>query len=320
MQLKYPNTPKDSIKDNYHGTIVKDPYRWLEDDNSGATKDWVVAQNQVTFDYLEQIPFRDRVKKRLEGLWNYERYSTPILVAEQRYIFRNDGLQNQAVLYEILEDESLKVVLDPNGFSEDGTTSLGEYSFSKDGKYLAYQISEGGSDWRKIKILELTSGQTLADELEQIKFSGMSWQGDGFYYSRYPKPKEGDELSARNVHHKLFFHKINTAHSQDRLIHESPEFPNRGVFANTSEDERFTGIGLWESTSGNALYFLDREQGNVKIPIFEEIAYDFSLVGNIGDDLLILTNYKADSNDSIVRRKLELLLSSLIQTPEFQLY
>ncbi len=298
--MKYPTTFKDNTQDSYHGTIIKDPYRWLEDDNSKATKEWVIAQNKVTFDYLNQIPFRRKIKNRLKELWNYERFSTPILVAEQRYIFRNDGLQNQAILYKLLEDDQLKIILDPNEFSADGTTSLGEYSFSKDGKYLAYQISEGGSDWRKIKILELASGEHLADELEQIKFSGMSWQGNGFYYSRYPKPKSGDELSARNVHHKLYFHKVNTAQSDDILIHETPDFPNRGVFANTTDDQRFTGIGLWESTSGNALYFLDRENANVKTAIFEEISHDFSLVGNIGNDLLILTNYHADNNRVII--------------------
>ncbi len=301
MKLNYPDTRKDnSVEDNYHGNIIKDPYRWLEDDNSVETKDWVTEQNKVTFGYLEQIPFRKVVRDRLEELWNYERFSTPFKRGKEQYIFRNDGLQNQAVLYRVESDGNLTEILNPNNFSEDGTSSLGSFSFSKNGHFLAYEISTGGSDWRKVKVLNLQNQQTLPDELDWLKFSGISWQGDGFYYSRYPAPEEGDELSARNVNHKLYFHQLGDKQEQDKLIHEENSNPNIGIGASTSEDERFVSLGLWESTSGNALYVIDNEQGGKKIPIYRTIEADFNFVDNLGDELLIMTNYKADNNRLVV--------------------
>ena len=296
MSVKYPQTSQDAeAQDDYHGKMIKDPYRWLEDDNSEETKSWVTAQNDVTFSYLDKIPYRDAIKRRLKKLWNYERYSVPFKEGGKYYYFHNNGLQNQSILYEQLEGDEKAIILDPNTLSEDGTTSLGGYSFSKDGRYLAYQISEGGSDWRKVKVKDLSTGKDLEDELNWVKFSGMSWKGNGFYYSRYPEPKEGDELSARNTNHKLFYHTIGDPQEKDQLIHEVPEHPNQGIFSATSSDESILTIGLWESTSGNALYFMNNKDGK-KIPIYAAIEHDFNMVDNIDDQLLILTNYKADNN------------------------
>ncbi len=303
IPVHYPSVYQDSsVIDNYHGKQVADPYRWLEDDNSAETKDWVKAQNQVTFNYLDQIPFRNALKDRLSKIWNYERFSTPFKEAGKYYFFKNDGLQNQSVLYvqDDLETEP-KPVLDPNQFSDDGTASLGVYAFSKDGTKLAYQVSEGGSDWRTVYVLDLTTGKKLSDKIEWIKFSSISWHGDGFYYSRYPTPRQGDELSGKNSFHQVYYHKLGTAQSEDQLIFADRSRPDRGFFANTTKDERFLTIGIWESTSGNALYFRDQNKEDLDFtPITESFISDFNVIDNIGKKLLVLTNYKAPNNRLVV--------------------
>ena len=208
--LSYPNTMRDtSVVDDYFGTKVPDPYRWLENDTSAETEAWVKAENQVTFDYLKDIPYRKDINDRLTELWNYEKYSAPFVRGEYTYFYKNDGLQNQSVLYRQKGEEgSPEIFLDPNKFSEDGTTSLAGLSFTEDGSMVAYQISEGGSDWRKVIVLNAETKEQIEDTLIDVKFSGVSWfNNDGFYYSSYDKPKEGSTLSGLTQFHKLFYHK-----------------------------------------------------------------------------------------------------------------
>ncbi len=296
MELVYPETKRQTVIDDYHGTQIADPYRWLEDDNSDETKAWVTSQNKLTFDYLDQIPFRSKVVDRLTEIWNYPKYSSPNKEGEFYYFFKNDGLQNQSLLYKIknLEDEPI-LVLDPNKLSEDGTSSLGGMSFNSSGNKLAYNVSEGGSDWRTAVVLDLETGELLDDKIEWIKFSGMSWSGDGFYYSRYPAPNENDELSGANQFHKLYYHKLGTTQDQDKLIYESPNHPQRNVYAQTSEDESLLLVSLSESTSGNALK-VKKEGTDEFITITDKFDNDFNFVDNNGDQVLVMTNYNAPNN------------------------
>ncbi len=297
IPVQYPQTRQDSVTDDYHGHQVADPFRWLEDDQAADTKDWVKSQNRTTFSYLDQIPYRDAIEERLEKLWNYERYGTPFKKGEKYYFFKNNGLQNQSVLYvqDDLEGEA-QLVLDPNQLSEDGTASLGGISISKDGRYLAYEVSEGGSDWRTIKVRDLEKGTDLSDEVKWVKFSNTAWHGDGFFYSRYPEPTEGEELSGRSAFQQVYFHKVGTPQSEDALIFADRAHPNRGFFANTTDDERFLVINVWESTSGNALYFKDLSQNSEFVPVVETFDSDFNFVEGLDSRILIMTNYKADNN------------------------
>jgi len=297
IPVTYPDTYADSsVVDNYHGKQVSDPFRWLEDDHASQTKEWTKAQNQVTFSYLDKIPFRKTISKRLEEMWNYERYNAPFKKGEYYYYFKNDGLQNQALLYRLKNwEEEAQVVLDPNQFSKDGTSSLGEYSFSKDGKYLAYQVSEGGSDWRSIRIKNLETGELLPESIDWVKFSNISWSDNGFFYCRYPAPTEQDKLSAQNQFHQVYYHLLGTAQSDDDLVFADRSKPNRGFSTFTTSDERF--LLLQESTSGHALYFKDlKASKNDFTPIYEKFDADFIPIDNIDDQLLILTNYKANNN------------------------
>ena len=222
ITVKYTQTKKVDTVDTYFGTAVSDPYRWLEDDRSEETANWVTRQNEVTYGYLDNIPFRDGLKKRLEKLWNYEKVGAPYKQGDYRYFKKNNGLQNQYVLYRYKTGEdpsTAQIFIDPNTFAEDGTISLGSTSFSKDGKTLAYSISEGGSDWRKIIVMDAETKEIKEDTLVDIKFSGMSWyKNEGFYYSSYDKPK-GSELSAKTDQHKVYYHKVGTKQSEDVLIY-----------------------------------------------------------------------------------------------------
>ena len=299
ISLTYPSTMKDStIRDDYHGRTIEDPYRWLEDDHSEATKNWVKSQNHTTLGYLDQIPYRDAIEKRLEKMWNYERYSTPIKEGGKYYYFKNDGLQNQSVLYvQDSLDAASKIVLDPNLFSDDGTSALGGYAFSKNGNYLAYEVSEGGSDWRTVYVKDLVADEIRSDKVEWCKFSTIAWYKDGFFYSRYPKPSEDDALKGKNLFQQIFYHKLGTPQSEDELTFADRSNPERGFFANTTDDEKFLIISVWESTSGNALYFKDLSNPNSEfIPVVEGFDHDFTFISNIGDRLLLLTNHKADNN------------------------
>jgi len=296
VNYEYPNIRKDTnIIEEYFGVKVADPYRWLEDANSGATKSWVRKQNDLTFSYLDDIPFRDNVLERLTDVWNYERFGTPFKENDKYYFFKNDGLQNHAVMYaqDDLESEPT-VVLDPNKFSSDGTVKLGNYSFSKDGRYLAYSTSKGGSDWRTVRVKDLENGNTLSDELKWVKFSDMAWKDDGFYYSRYKAPADGDELSAKNEFHQVYYHKIGTSQADDELVFIDRATPDLGVGARTTEDERFLILSTIKTTSGNALYFKDLSKNQEDFtPIVETFDNDFQVLDNFGDKLVVLTNHDA---------------------------
>ena len=297
--MNYPNTPKVDQIDDYFGTKVPDPYRWLEQSDSVAVKTWVESQNEVTFTYLNQINAREQIKKRLTKLWNYEKYSAPFKEGEYYYFYKNDGLQNQYVLYrqKNLSAEA-EVFLDPNKFSEDGTVSLGGISFSKDGKLFAYSISRGGSDWREIYVMDVETKKLLSDVVKNVKFTGISWRGkDGFYYSRYDKPKEGKELTAKTQYHKLFFHKLGTKQSEDQLIFGGEKTPRRYIGGYLTEDERFLVISAANSTSGNELYIQDLDQSGSKIiQIIDNFDNDHDIVASEGNRILIETNLQAPNN------------------------
>lgn len=296
MELKpYPQTEKIDHVDNYFGVDVQDPYRWLEDDLSDKTKAWVTAQNEVTQHYLSQIPFRDAIKSRLEKLWNFERYSAPFTEGEYTYFYKNDGLQNQAVLYRRKGDGPEEVFLDPNKFSADGTTSLAGISFNKDGSLVAYQISEGGSDWRKVIVLNTEDKSMVGDTLIDVKFSGLAWQGnEGFYYSSYDKPAEGSALSAMTDQHKLYFHKLNTDQASDELVFGGTQTPRRYIGAGLTEDQRFLVITAANTTSGNELYIKDLEDPNSQfVAIVNNFDKNHYVLDNEGSKLIIYTELDA---------------------------
>jgi prolyl oligopeptidase PreP (S9A serine peptidase family) len=260
-KLNYPKTAKVSHTDSYHGVTVADPYRWLEDDNSPQATQWVAEQNRLTFGYLEKIPFRARLKERLEKIYNYPKIGAPFRRGEYYYFFKNDGLQNQSAIY---RQKGLngqpEVLLDPNQFSPDGTSALTVFSLSKDGKYAAYGVSNGGSDWQELRVMEVATRKTLPDLLKWVKVSGASWQGDGFYYSRYPEPEKGKELSTRNENHQVYFHKVGEPQTQDTLVYEDKANPLRFHGVGASEDERFAFLNISDrgkGQKGNAVFYRD---------------------------------------------------------------
>lgn len=300
ITLKYPETKQENVIDNYFGVNISDPYRWLEDPNSEATKEWVEAQNETTFGYLEKIPFRGKVEKRLNELWNYERYSVPTIKGAKTYFLKNDGLQNQPILY-VQEGKKTKEILNPNQLQSDGTGAIGGYSFSKDGTFLAYAMADGGSDWRRIYIKNLETDETMTDEVRWVKFSDISWANNGFYYSRYPAPEQGEELSGTNEFHQVYYHQLGTKQEADKLVFADRTNAKRNFYASTTKDERFLIIQAVESTSGNALYFKDLSLAdNFLEPIYETFEYDFKVIGNIDNQLFVLTNHKAPMNRVIV--------------------
>ena len=291
----YPVAEKGDTIDVYFGTEVADPYRWLEDDNSKETAEWVIAENKVTYGYLEQIPFRQKVEDRLKQIWDYPKYGVPFKKGDNYFFFKNDGMQDQSVLYiRAGLDAEPEIFLDPNTFSEDGTIALSNLSISKDGKILAYGISKSGSDWSEIFLMDIATKQKLEDHLEWIKFSGISWKNDGFYYSSYDAPEEGDELSAKNEFHKVYFHKVGTSQEEDLLIHKNDEYPQRNYYGGTTEDESYLILSESESTSGNSLYVkkLDGTQNDFTL-IAEGFENEYQVVDNIGDMLMIKTNEDA---------------------------
>lgn len=296
--LNYPKTKKENVNYAHFGTTVQDPYRWLEDDLSTETKAWVKEQNQLTFNYLDKIPFRGEIKKQMTELWNYEKISAPFKRGEWIYFYKNDGLQQHSVLYrKKSENATPEVFLDPNQFSKDGTTSLSSISFSKSGNLAAYQISEGGSDWRKVIIVDTKTKRQVEDTLRDVKFSGISWRGEeGFYYSSYDKPK-GSELSAKTNQHKLYFHRLGRPQSQDELIFGGEKTPRRYVGGHVTEDQRFLIISAAQSTSGGELYIQDLKEKNSEIiPILTNFDTNTSVVDTQGDTLYLLTDYQAPNN------------------------
>ena len=294
--LPYPETEKGGVTDDYFGTEVPDPYRWLENDTAVETKAWVDAQNKVTNDYLQQIPFRDAIYSRLEKLWNYEKFSAPFKEGDYTYFYKNDGLQNQSVLYRHKGDDGeVEVFLDPNKFSEDGTTSLAGIAFSGDGSLVAYQLSEGGSDWRKVVVIRAEDKSVVGDTLVDVKFSGLAWRGnEGFYYSSYEKPKEGSALSGITDQHQLFFHRLGTPQSADTLIFGGPSMPRRYIGGYLTEDERFLIITAANATSGGELYLKDLTRPDSPImTVVGDVERDHAVIDNDGDKLFIYTNLDA---------------------------
>ena len=295
MNLSYPNTRKDDVTDSYFGTQVADPYRWLEDDMSSETKQWVKAENAVTQAYLAQVPSRDKLKERLKVLLDYEKVGAPFKEGKYTYFFKNDGLQNQAVLYRQLDDGEAHVFLDPNTFSEDGTTSLASIEFSKDGSLVTYLISERGSDWRKAITIDVETMQSVSETLTDLKFSDISWLGnEGFYYSSYDKP-EGSELSAKTDQHKLYFHSLKDKQSEDTLVFGGTQAQkNRYVSGHVTEDNRYLLISAAVSTSGNKLYLKDlNEPDSELVTILDNTDSDTQLLDNDGSTLLLVTNLAA---------------------------
>lgn len=301
MEIKYPDTKKVDTIDTYFGQEVNDPYRWLEDDNSSETKDWVKEENKVTFDYLEQIPYRKELEERLTDLWNYEKIGVPNKRGDYVYFSKNDGLQNQSVIYRYKKDEEpedAEVFLDPNEFSKDGTTSLDGMSFSEDGNLLAYSISEGGSDWRKVILMDVESKEQVEDTLTDIKFSGISWKGnDGFFYSSYDKP-EGSELSAKTDQHKLYYHKLGTPQSEDELIYGgSDDEKHRYVSGYVTEDDQFLVISASNATSGNNLFIKDlSEDDNKIVTVIESDEANTSVLTSKDGKLYLVTDLDAPNN------------------------
>jgi prolyl oligopeptidase len=292
-KIVYPLTKKGDVIDTYFGTKVPDQYRWLEDDKSVETAAWVKEQNKVTFGYLEAIPFREEIKSRLEKMWNYEKYTAPQKEGVYTYFSRNNGLQNQFVIYRQKNNSDPEVFLDPNKFSADGTTSLGEMEFTKDGSKLAYSISEGGSDWRKVIVLDAETKEIIGDTLKDIKFSGLSWQAnEGFYYSSYDKPK-GSKLSAKTDHHKLYFHKLGTKQTEDKVVFGS-DIVRRYVGGTVTEDGRYLVVTASVSTTGNELYIRDlKKPGNKFTVVVGNFDNDHSVLDNDGSKLFIVTNLNA---------------------------
>ncbi|MBC7867072.1 MAG: S9 family peptidase, partial [Gloeobacteraceae cyanobacterium ES-bin-316] len=294
-KMTYPKTKKTDVVDTYFGTKVTDPYRWLEDDRAEDTKAWVKAENTITQNYLAKIPSRNAIKTRLEKLWNYEKFSAPFKEGEFTYFYKNDGLQNQYVLYRQKEGSEPEVFLDPNKFSKDATTSLAGIEFTKDGSMAAYQISEGGSDWRKVIILNTADKKLIGDTLTDIKFSGLSWKGkDGFYYSSYDKPAEGSQLSGLTQFHKLYYHKLGTSQKDDQIIFGGEKNPFRYIGGGVSEDNRYLIISAAESTTGNKLYIQDLSKPNGKIVnMVTNFEGDHNIIDNVGSKLYIHTNLNA---------------------------
>lgn len=292
-KIQYPETKKGETVDVYFDTKVSDPYRWLEDDKSAETAAWVKAQNEVTYGYLDKIPFRDELKKRMEKLWNYEKISAPFVEGKFTYYSKNNGLQNQSVVYRKGKDGKEEAFLDPNTFSKDGTTSLGGLNFSKDGSKAAYAISEGGSDWRKVIIIDAISKKVLEDTLVDVKFSGVSWHGNtGFYYSSYDKPK-GSELSAKTDQHKLYFHKLGTSQKEDKVIYGADQ-KRRYIGGYVTEDDKYLVISAANSTYGNELFIKDLTKVNSPIvTIVDNFNSNNQIIENEGTKLFIETDLKA---------------------------
>ncbi len=292
MSVVYPETKKVDTVATYFGDTLQDPYFWLEDDHSDDTKAWVKAQNEVTFSYLDKIPFRKQIKERMEKLWNYEKISAPFVEGNYTYFYKNDGLQNQSVLYRKEANGKEVVFLDPNTFSKDGTTSLGGIDFSKDGSLAAYAISIGGSDWRKVIVLNTETKEIIGDTIIDVKFSGISWyKNEGFYYSSYEKPK-GSELSAKTDQHKLFFHKLGTSQKEDKVIFGESQ-KRRYVSGSVSEDENYLIISAATSTSGNELYYQDLATNSPVKNIISNFDSDSYVLDNSGTKFYLVTNYKA---------------------------
>ena len=298
-KIEYPKTKTVEQIDDYHGTKVADPYRWLEDDNSADTKTWVEAENKVTFNYLNQIPERAKLKARLTELWNYEKYSAPVKQGGKYFYYKNDGLQNQSVLY-VADSPSDKgrVLLDPNKLSTDGTIALNGTAISDDGKILAYGLSSAGSDWQEWKFRAVDSGEDLPDVLKDIKFSGASWtkDGKGVYYSTYPRAAEKDKLTSVNYYQKLYFHKLGTPQTEDALIYERPDDKEMGVGGDVTEDGKWLVVTVNKGTAPTNMVYvknLSMERAPF-IPVVDKLEADYGFIGNDGSKFYFRTDKNAE--------------------------
>ena len=293
--MKYPVTRKEAISDDYFGTQVPDPYRWLEDDLSPETAEWVAAQNSVTQDFLQQIPFRGAIQERLKKLMDYEKFSQPFKRGSYTYFYKNSGLQNQSVIYRQQADGVPELFLDPNTFSEAGTSSLAGLSFSKDGSLLAYQVSEGGSDWTNVYVIDALTKNPVGEMITNVKFSGIAWQGNtGFYYSTYNQPEAGSQLSGITDLHHLYFHTLGQLQSADQLVFGGVDQPRRYFGADLSEDERFLIVTAANSTSGNELYIKDLTKAGASLTcLVDNFEKNHDVLCNAGDTLYIYTNLDA---------------------------
>ena len=292
----YPQTRRDnSVRDTYHGTTIEDPYRWLENDTSAETGAWVKEQNKVTFDYLDKIPYRSKFRDRITELLNYPRYSAPFRVGEYYFFSKNDGLQNQSVYYKQMGlNGNPEVFLDPNKMSEKGTVSIGLTGISHDDKYIVYSVSSAGSDWSELRVKEVVTGKDLPDVIKFVKFSGAAFRGDGFYYSRYPEPGKGTELSGQNQFHAIWFHKLGTPQAEDKLVFEDRRNPLRYHSAELGKKERFLILSVSEGTDGNELHVMDLSKGeNAFVPLISGFDFSSGVIDQEGDRLLVMTNVDA---------------------------
>lgn len=306
QKLQYPPAKKVDQVDTYFGVNVADPYRWMEDETSQERTAWIDAQNNVTFGYLEKIPYRQQIRQRLEKLFNYPKYSAPFRKGEYFFFFKNDGLQNQSVLYiQKGLDGTPEVLLDPNKFSADGTTRLGAFALSKDVKFAVYGISRGGSDWQEYCTMEMTTKKTMLDTLKWVKVSGIAWQANGFYYSRYPAPEKGKELTTKNENHIVYFHTVGTPQSEDLVVYQDPANPQRFHTVGTTEDERFAILNISErgkGKNGNALFVRDAKTGDKTfVPLFPAIGdEEYGIIDNVSDKFLVRTNKNAPNGKVVL--------------------
>ena len=300
--MNYPETRKGDVYDEYFGTRVDDPYRWLEDDLSEETAEWVRAENEVTSAYLSEIPVREGLRTRLEELWNYEKIGAPFEEGDYSYWYRNDGMQNHYVLYRKKGDGPEEIFLDPNGFSEDGTTSLSGVSFTKDGSMIAYQISEGGSDWRKVIVMRTEDGAIIEDTLRDVKFSGLSWLGnEGFFYSSYDKPEEGSVLSGKTQQHKLYFHRLGTQQAEDELIFGGDDRIRRYVSGSVTRDQQWLVISAAISTTGNEFYLMSlADDSRTLVQVVDDFENEYGVVHSEGNTFYLQTNYEAPNSRIMV--------------------
>jgi len=305
--MNYPQTAKKEVVDTYFNNQIADPYRWLEDDRSAETAAWVTAQNNVTFAYLDQIPYRDQLKKQLTEKWNYEKIGAPFVEGDFTYYYKNDGLQNQSVLYRKDKSGKEEIFLDPNTFSKDGTTSLADVSFTEDGSLVAYAISEGGSDWRKIIVLNAKDKSVIGETLIDVKFSGIGWyKNEGFYYSSYDKPT-GSELSAKTDQHKLYYHKLGTSQKTDQLVF-GEKYKRRYVSGYVTNDQKYLVVTAANATSGNELYIQDLTKANSQIQtIVTGFDNDYSIIDSKDGKLYIETNLKAPNKKLMVVEAIKII-------------
>ncbi|MET4083331.1 prolyl oligopeptidase [Pedobacter sp. UYP30] len=300
--MKYPDTRKDSIKDNYFGTIISDPYRWLENDSSAETNAWVNAENKLTQNYLSLVPFKEDIKKQLTEIWNYPKETAPFKIGDYYFFSKNDGLQNQSIWFVKMGiDGAEEVFLDPNTITSDGTASVSLLGFSKNDKYVAYSIAQSGSDWSNIYVMEIATKRKLPDELKWTKFSGAAWKGEGFYYSRFDEPAKGTNLSAANKYQKVYFHKLGEDQKTDQLVFEDKTNPNLYFGAETTEDEHFLVLTASAGTSGNAVYSKDLTDANGKITLLVPgYKNNHQVVDNIGGKLLLETDLDAENKKVVL--------------------